>query len=104
MPILLTFTFKDGTSKEVRIPAEIWRRNDKEVSKVFFFKKELAKVEIDKHLETADVDTYNNNWPTTMENTMPLSMPTASSLRRISLELRGLTCPVAIPRITNVSV
>ncbi len=63
MPIILNFTFKDGTSEEVRIPAEIWRKNHENVSKVFFFKKEVESIEMDPWLETADTETYNNNWP-----------------------------------------
>jgi hypothetical protein len=63
MPILLNFTFKDGSNQEVRIPAEIWKTNDKNVSKVFFFKKEVANVEMDPWLETADVNLEDNNWP-----------------------------------------
>jgi len=63
MPIILNFTFKDGSTKEVRIPAEIWKQNDKHISKVFFFKKELDNVEMDPWLETADVNLFDNNWP-----------------------------------------
>ncbi len=63
MPIILNFTFKDGTTKEVRIPAEIWRKNDRHVSKVFFFKKEVASIDMDPWLETADVNLNDNNWP-----------------------------------------
>jgi len=63
MPILLNFTFKDGSTEEVRIPAEIWKTNHTNVSKVFFFKKELASVDMDPWLETADVDLKDNSWP-----------------------------------------
>ena len=63
MPIILEFTFTDGTTEVERIPAEIWRKNNEEVSKVFFFEKEVASVEMDPYLETADVDLYNNSWP-----------------------------------------
>jgi len=63
MPIVLNFTFKDGTSEEIRIPAEIWKTNHKNVSKVFFFKKELASVDMDPWLETADVNLNDNSWP-----------------------------------------
>ena len=41
---------------------------------------------------------------TMIENMMPLSMPTASSLRKMAIVLRALTCPVAMPRIISVSV
>lgn len=63
MPLVLNFKFKDGSAEEVRIPAEIWRKNDKNVSKVFFFKKEVESIEMDPWLETADTEMYNNNWP-----------------------------------------
>ena len=63
MPIILNFTFKDGTTEEIRIPAEIWRKNDKNVTKVFFFKKEVTSIEMDPWLETADVNLADNNWP-----------------------------------------
>ena len=63
MPLILNFTFKDGSSEEVRIPAEIWRKNDKNVSKIFFFKKEVESIVMDPWLETADTEMYNNSWP-----------------------------------------
>lgn len=63
MPIILNFTFKDGSNKEVRIPAEIWRKNDKNVSKIFFFKKEVTRIEMDPWLETADINLADNHWP-----------------------------------------
>ncbi len=63
MPIFLEFKFEDGTQEELRIPAEIWRRNNKNVSKLFITSKELKSVTIDPHLETADTNTENNHWP-----------------------------------------
>jgi len=63
MPLILNFTFKDGETKELRIPAEIWVKNDTKISKTFFFEKEVISIELDPWLETADVDLTNNNWP-----------------------------------------
>ena len=63
MPIILNFTFKDGTNEVVRIPAEIWKTNHENVSKIFFFKKEVVSVDMDPWLETADVDLNDNSWP-----------------------------------------
>jgi hypothetical protein len=63
MPILLEFRFTDGTSEEKRIPAEIWKLNHDQVSKVFFFEKEVEEIVLDPHLETADTDRDNNYWP-----------------------------------------
>jgi aminopeptidase N len=69
MPILLEFEYVDGSKEVVRIPAEIWKRNDKQVSKVFITEKELVRVTLDPFLETADVDRNNNYWPPRVEPT-----------------------------------
>ncbi len=63
MPIIVEFTFFDGSKEKQYIPAEIWRFNAESVSKVFVFKKEVLNVSMDPYLETADVDVSNNNWP-----------------------------------------
>ena len=63
MPLILRFVFEDGSSTDRRIPAEIWRYNDKEVSKVFVFEKAVSEVILDPNEETADVDTANNTFP-----------------------------------------
>lgn len=66
MPLILQFNFADGTNELIRIPAEIWRKNDKEISKVFFFQKEVVGIILDPFLETADCETYDNYWPRRM--------------------------------------
>ena len=63
MPLILKFTFNDKTSETIRIPAEIWKSNNYNVSKVFFFEKEVTSIELDPNLETADTDISNNSWP-----------------------------------------
>ncbi|ARV14500.1 M1 family metallopeptidase [Polaribacter sp. SA4-12] len=68
MPIIVQFSYKDGTSERKVYPAQIWRYNDKEVTKVFSTTKELSKITIDPYEETADVDTSNNSWPKESEN------------------------------------
>ena len=69
MPIILEFTYRDGTQEVVRIPAEIWKRNNEKIKKVFILDKELMNVKLDPFLETADVDLNNNYWPTRTEPT-----------------------------------
>ena len=69
MPILLEFEYVDESKEVVRIPAEIWKRNDKQVSKVFITENELVRVTLDPFLETADVDRNNNYWPPRVEPT-----------------------------------
>ena len=69
MPVILEFEYLDGTKEVVRIPAELWKSNNEQVSKVFVFDKELARVTLDPYLETADVDRNNNYWPARVEPT-----------------------------------
>ena len=63
MPIIVYYTYKDGTKERKVYPAQIWRFNDNEVTKVFSSSKEITKITIDPYQETADVDTSNNSWP-----------------------------------------
>ena len=69
MPVILEFEYIDGTTELVRIPAELWKSNNEQVSKVFVFDKELASVTLDPYLETADVNRNNNYWPSRVEPT-----------------------------------
>ena len=69
MPIILEFTYTDGSSEVIRIPAEIWRRNSETIKKVFILDKELIGVKLDPFLETADIDMNNNYWPARNEPT-----------------------------------
>ena len=69
MPLILEFKFVDGTKEGFKIPAEIWKSNNEQVSKVFVFDKELASVTLDPYLETADVNRNNNYWPSRVEPT-----------------------------------
>ncbi|MCL7754239.1 M1 family metallopeptidase [Polaribacter sp. Z022] len=68
MPIIVEFTYKDGSKERKTYPAQIWRYNDKEISKVFSSTKEISNITIDPDLETADVDTSNNSWPKQQKN------------------------------------
>lgn len=63
MPIIVEIEYEDGTKDRYNFPAQIWRYNDKMVSKVFKTVKEIKKITIDPDLETADIDTSNNSWP-----------------------------------------
>jgi len=63
MPIILRFTYEDGSMERHYIPAEIWKNDQLQVSKVFYSKKMIASVTVDPNLETADIDRENNYWP-----------------------------------------
>ncbi|TXK73721.1 M1 family metallopeptidase [Mesonia sp. HuA40] len=63
MPILVTYTFADGSEEQVTYPAQIWRKNDRQVKRVLASQVQLVKVQVDKDQLTADVNTTNNTWP-----------------------------------------
>ena len=67
MPIILDFTLSDNTHKYFKIPAEIWKTNNKDISKMFAFEKSVKQIELDPYLETADTDRSNNFWPEKIE-------------------------------------
>lgn len=60
MPVILQVDYMDGSTEELRIPAEIWRQHNFEVSHLILTKKEIKAITLDPHLETADVNVENN--------------------------------------------
>ncbi len=63
MPLIVEYSYADGTVERVTYPPQVWRKNDKAVRKVIASDKELIGVVVDPDLETADIDTTNNSWP-----------------------------------------
>lgn len=63
MPIIVELEYVDGSKERHTFPAQIWMKNDKEVTKVFRTTKAIKKITLDPDLETADIDTSNNSWP-----------------------------------------
>ncbi|HEY0545983.1 MAG TPA: M1 family metallopeptidase [Pyrinomonadaceae bacterium] len=63
MPVILQIDYTDGTGEELRIPAEIWRYDNYNVSKLIITSKEIKSIALDPHLETADVELENNFFP-----------------------------------------
>ncbi len=63
MPIIIKMQFEDGTDSIARFPAEIWRLNDQDVSKVITTKKKVSQWTLDPFSEIADIDTENNSFP-----------------------------------------
>jgi hypothetical protein len=63
MPIIIEWTFKDGTKEVDRIPVYVWRKNENKVVKTFLKNKEVVSIKLDPMRETADINTDNNTWP-----------------------------------------
>ncbi|MEM6813184.1 MAG: M1 family metallopeptidase [Bacteroidota bacterium] len=62
-PIIIEWTYTDGTKELQKIPAEIWKIDEKEITKVFMKEKEAAQIVIDPNKMTADAYTDNNIFP-----------------------------------------
>lgn len=62
MPVIVEFTFEDGTKETERVPAQIWRRNENHITKLFMTKKRATNIRLDPMRETADIDESNNGW------------------------------------------
>jgi len=89
MPIILELAYEDGSTEQMRIPAEIWRRTPKAVSKLIVTEKdkELVSVTVDPHWETADVNVENNHYP---RRIIPSRIEAYKGKSRNSYEYRDL--------------
>ena len=65
-PLPLKLTYSNGETEEMMIPAEIWRRNSKAVTKLIVRKKRIKSIQLDPAHQTADADYSNNNFPPVM--------------------------------------
>ena len=63
MPLIFQVEYVDGSSEEIRVPVEIWRYDNFNVSKLIVTKKEVKAIVLDPNLETADADLNNNFFP-----------------------------------------
>ncbi|MGI4874679.1 MAG: M1 family metallopeptidase [Janthinobacterium lividum] len=63
MPVVVQMTFADGTQEIQTIPAEIWRRNNEQVTKLIVTPKTVVSFVIDPFQQTADTDLSNNAYP-----------------------------------------
>jgi len=62
-PLVIEWTFKDGSKEIERIPAEIWRVNETQITKVFVKDKEVVNILLDPNFELGDVEMTNNAFP-----------------------------------------
>jgi hypothetical protein len=63
MPVIIEWTYKDGSKEIERIPAEIWRNNETTVTKVFVKEKEVVNIVLDPLKETTDISMEDNVFP-----------------------------------------
>ncbi|MEO7800776.1 MAG: M1 family metallopeptidase [Ginsengibacter sp.] len=82
MPIIIEWSYSDGTKEIERIAAQVWRKNENAVSKVFVKSKEVKSILIDPMKETADINEANNVWPT-------VEVPSKFQLYKAKINSRG---------------
>ncbi|ULQ53653.1 M1 family metallopeptidase [Flavihumibacter fluvii] len=82
MPIIVEFTYADGTKEVDRIPAQIWRKDEGKVTKVYMKDKEVKSIKLDPMRETADINENNNTWGT-------ISEPSKFQLYKLKQGARG---------------
>ena len=63
MPLYFEIEYADGTKEEKRFPAEVWKMNYNQVTKMIVKEKEITAVTLDPKYETADADMFNNFFP-----------------------------------------
>ncbi|MCC3151596.1 M1 family metallopeptidase [Hymenobacter sp. BT770] len=63
MPVIVQLTYADNSQEIQTIPAEIWRKNNAQVSKVIVTKKPVISFVLDPFQQTADTDLSNNAFP-----------------------------------------
>ena len=71
MPLVLEFTYKDGSKESRIVPAEIWRKNDRVLRKVFVTDKQVDRIALDPRGLTGDIESANNVW--SWENPIPIT-------------------------------
>jgi hypothetical protein len=67
MPLIIEWTYEDGSKEITRIGANVWRKNENKVVKTFMKDKPVKSIKLDPYRETADIDEKNNSWPIAQE-------------------------------------
>ena len=63
MPVIIEYELANGQKEILRIPAEIWRKNNQKVSKLIITNQEVKQIVLDPLQETADINRKNNYFP-----------------------------------------
>ena len=86
MPIIVEWTFTDGSKEVDRIPVGIWKLNEQKVTKLFVKNKEVVGIKLDPMRETADINESNGMWPVR-------EMPSRFQLFKGASAISGLGAP-----------
>ncbi len=62
-PLPLTINYQNGDTENVMIPAEIWRLNSENITKLIIRKQPIASIDLDNAHQTADANYADNSFP-----------------------------------------
>ena len=62
-PLPLIIEYEDASKRNLVLPAEIWRRNAKRITRMMIDSKPIARIRLDVDHQTADADFANNVFP-----------------------------------------
>jgi len=62
-PLKLTIKLERGETQNVQLPVEIWRRNAKQVTKLWISEKKISSIALDEAHDTPDANRDNNHFP-----------------------------------------
>jgi aminopeptidase N len=69
MPVILKVVYQDESEQIIRLPAEIWAKNNQQVSTSFVSAEKVVSIELDPFREPADTNRDNNYYPPQLEPT-----------------------------------
>ncbi|HRE51532.1 MAG TPA: M1 family metallopeptidase [Flavitalea sp.] len=82
MPLIIEWNYADGTKDIDRIPAQVWRYNENNLTKTFMKDKKVTSIRLDPMRETADIDESNNSWG-------EINTPSRFTLYKMKQQSRG---------------
>ena len=62
LPLLVRFTFRDGTTRDVTYPADVWRANTNRYTATYTFPSAVTRIELDPEHHLIDTNPANNVW------------------------------------------
>ena len=86
-PVPLTIFYRDGTQRELMLPAEIWRRDATKVTYRLIESRPIEAIETDIKHQTADADIGNNRFPPTIETSRVEAYKSKRDVRNLMADL-----------------
>jgi hypothetical protein len=93
-PLPMKIIYTDGSSRQLDIPAEIWRRNAENITHILLEEKAIEKISVDDRHQTADADFSNNAFP-------PSITPSRLTLYKRKREERNLMADMLV-KLKNI--